>query len=170
MSLGCSQQLPKNGWGTHVLRVLSKIAKKGGGRMPSGCFQKMQKNGGGRMSFGCFQKSQKNNVLCLSISKSVHSKWVWQILRFECRFFVMRKISKTTKPSNTGPYPSDLHEIGCKTNRTTRPMVPVTAPRPETVKRRSFFKIFESVENCKVGISLMQIANYYIPIYYICIS
>jgi hypothetical protein len=47
MSSGCSHKLQKTKkkWGTHVLRVLSKIEKNGGGRMSLGCSQKMQKNG-----------------------------------------------------------------------------------------------------------------------------
>jgi hypothetical protein len=36
-----------------------------------------------------------------------------------------------------GPYPSDLHEIGCRTNGKTRPVVPGTAPRPETANTRN---------------------------------
>jgi hypothetical protein len=53
---------------------------------------------------------------------------------------------QTQKPSKVGAYPSDLNELGCETNGKTRPVVPVTVPRPETAKRTSFFMIFE---NCK---------------------
>jgi hypothetical protein len=49
-------------------------------------------------------------------------------------FRVLNKKLQTNKPSKVGPYPSDLHEIGCKTNGKTRPLVPVTAARPETAK------------------------------------
>jgi hypothetical protein len=42
-----------------------------------------------------------------------------------------------------------MHEIGCKTNRKTRPVVPVTAPRLENAKSISFLKMFENskIEN-----------------------
>jgi hypothetical protein len=43
--------------------VLSKITKKGGGRVSSGCSQTSQKNGGGCMSSGCSQKSQKTVIV-----------------------------------------------------------------------------------------------------------
>jgi hypothetical protein len=64
MSVGCSHKWQKNGWGTHVLRVLSKILffKTDGGRMSLGYSQTSQKNGGGRMSSGCSQKSQKFGI------------------------------------------------------------------------------------------------------------
>jgi hypothetical protein len=47
MSSRCSQKLQK-GWGTHVLRVLSKIARKTvGDACPQGAPQKSQKKNGG---------------------------------------------------------------------------------------------------------------------------
>jgi hypothetical protein len=42
MSLGCFQKIQKR-WGTHVPRVLSKIAKMVGGACPSGALKKCQK-------------------------------------------------------------------------------------------------------------------------------
>jgi hypothetical protein len=40
MSFGCSQKLQTTRWGTHVLRVLSKV-QKNGGRMSLGCWQQL---------------------------------------------------------------------------------------------------------------------------------
>jgi hypothetical protein len=64
----------------------------------------------------------------------------------------LRKISKTKTPLKVGSNPSDLHEIGCKNNGKTHPMVPVTLPRPETAKWTLFLKIIEIVENFKIEI------------------
>jgi hypothetical protein len=47
----------------------------------------------------------------------------------------LSKNLQTEQLSKVGPYPSDLHEIGCNTNGMTRPFVPITAPKPETAKR-----------------------------------
>jgi hypothetical protein len=51
-----------------------------------------------------------------------------------------------------GPYPSDLYETGCRINAKTCPVVPVMFPRPEKVKRRSVFMIFEFSEHFKIDI------------------
>jgi hypothetical protein len=63
-----------------------------------------------------------------------------------CRF--AKKTGKTNKLFKVGSYLSDLDEIGCELNGETRPVVPVTLPRPEKVKRRPCFEMFEIIENC----------------------
>jgi hypothetical protein len=64
----------------------------------------------------------------------------------------VRKICKIKQPFKVGAYPSDLDKIGCNTNGKTRPVVPVTFPRPEKVKRISFFEILQILENRNIEI------------------
>jgi hypothetical protein len=47
---------------------------------------------------------------------------------------------------------SDLDETGCEINGKTRPVVPVTLPRPEKVKRKLFFNVPEMFLNCNIDI------------------
>jgi hypothetical protein len=76
------------------------------------------------------------DVRSLNINKWLYGKWVWMILRFERRFF--RSAKKPSTFENTTfevvSYPSDLDERGCEINGKTRPVVPVTLPKPEKVK------------------------------------
>jgi hypothetical protein len=85
-------------------------------------------------------------------------------------FLFWEKICKTKTTFKAGSYPSDLHEIGCKTNGKTRPVVPVMVPRPETVKWRSFVLNFRNFKNrrnrdllCKVQISIFPCTIYPFP-------
>jgi hypothetical protein len=54
-------------------------------------------------------------------------------------FCVLSRICKREKHSRAGPYPSDLHEIGCKIDGKTRPVVLVMVPRPENGKQIEFY-------------------------------
>jgi hypothetical protein len=63
-------------------------------------------------------------------------------------------IYKHKKPSQVGPYPSDLDERGCNINGKTFPVVPITVLRPEKAKCIYLLKF---VENCKIEICC---ANY----------
>jgi hypothetical protein len=92
-------------------------------------------------------------VVLLNIGKWVYSKWVRLILRVELRFVGVRKIGKTETCVKLGSFPSELHERGCKTNRKTRPVVPVTVSKLEKVRRSSFLTIFEISEDCKILMS-----------------
>jgi hypothetical protein len=69
----------------------------------------------------------------LNISKFEFDKYVWQILWFE-RIFWFEHNTEDRKPSTVGPYASDLHEIGCKINRKTCPVVSVMVPRSDNAK------------------------------------
>jgi hypothetical protein len=52
-------------------------------------------------------------------------------LSFDRRFVVLSKIFKNTSPSEVGPYPSDVDEIGCNKNGKTCLVVTAMVPRPE---------------------------------------
>jgi hypothetical protein len=151
MSLGCSHKLQKR-WGSYVRRVLSKIELCAlapdwfviNFRLPYvyGCVHVVPLSGCNCLQI--YHDQVHNLYLLLGISKWVYREEVWKILSVERRLFVLSKNLQTNKPSKVGPYPSDLHEIGCKTNGKTRPVVPVMLPRPETVKRISLLKMFEN--------------------------
>jgi hypothetical protein len=68
----------------------------------------------------------------------------WLNSFFERRFFALRKRRKTQKPPKNGPYPSDLHGIGCKITGKTGHVVPIMVPRPENTTRIQRLKIYRT--------------------------